>query len=198
MQTYILYTISKIETYQDRANLVAKNWGETKGRDKIQIILKQVKPKKPLVTLDQDGDKVINWQWFALNYPKGDYDGVIYQFTPYYRKKWGISENINGARDALQRQYPQFWVCCDAKAMAKGYKDLSEFERLLYHEHAHYDEDVDDMVGDKLTQDSVHTVDYKLKQIDKYHLLVDYRGQAIKQGVMRVTNAIIKLAKQYI
>lgn len=198
MTTYILYTTAPARTYQARADVVADAWSQTKGRGPVEIIVKQVRPKKPRLIKDNDGDTIIDWTWFATEFDAYPYDGAFFQFTPRQRKAWGITSSINGCRNRSNREYPQFWLCCDAKAMAKGYTDLGEFERLMYHEHAHYDEDVDDMVGDNLSQDSVHDVDYKLKQIDKYHLLVDYRGQALKHAVKKVMSAVVKFAKKYI
>lgn len=197
MKTYILYTTSRPATYQERADKIAAQWSKTRGRGEVEVVVMRVKPVKPRVVVDRDGDRVIDWTWFAQQYPN-THDGVIYHFTPYYRKRWGITESINGSRNANNRDFPQFWLCCDADAMARGYTDLGEFERLMYHEHAHYDEDQDDAVGNVLTQDSVHTVDYKLKQIQMYHLLVDYRGKALKEAVNKAVLAVIKFAKKYI
>ncbi len=197
MKTYILYTTSRPTTYQKRADAVATEWSKTKGRGEVEIVVTRVKPVKPKVVVDADGDRTIDWAWFSQQYPN-THDGVMYHFTPHYRKRWGITESINGSRNSANRDFPQFWVCCDADAMAKGYADLGEFERLMYHEHAHFDEDQDDTVGNVLTQDSVHIVDYRLKQIQTYHLLVDYRGKALKEAVNRVVNSVIKFAKKYI
>lgn len=198
MKTYILYTTSRIDTYQKRADAVAAEWSKTKGRGEVKIILERVKPKPPKIAKDLDGDSVIDWPWFNKIYLKKDYDGVIYHFTPHYRQLWKISEHINGSRNALNKEYPEFWICCDGIKMASGYEGLGEFERLLFHEHAHYDEDQDDAVGNILTQDSVHKTDYELKKIHLYHLLVDYRGKAIKEAVNNVIISVIKLAKKYI
>lgn len=198
MTTYILYTTATARTYQARTDVVAAEWSKTKGRGLVEVIVKQVRPKKPKLAKDSDGDTIIDWTWFTTEFPAYPYDGSFFQFTPRQRKAWGITSSINGCRNRDNRDYPQFWLCCDAKAMAKGYTDLGEFERLMYHEHAHYDEDVDDVVGDNLSQDTVHQVDYELKQIDKYHLLVDYRGKALKEAVNKAVLAVIKFAKKYI
>lgn len=197
MKTYILYTTSRPTAYQARADAIAAGWSKTKGRGEVEIVVTRVKPVKPRVVVDADGDRTIDWTWFSQQYPN-THDGVIYHFTPYYRKRWGISESVNGSRNSANRDFPQFWVCCDADATAKGYADLGEFERLMYHEHAHFDEDQDDTVGNVLTQDSVHTLDYKMKQIHLYHLLVDYRGKALKEAVDKAVLAVIKFAKKFI
>lgn len=197
MTTYILYTTSRPATYQKRADAIAAEWSKTKGRGDVEIVVIRVKPVKPKVLLDVDGDRTIDWVWFSEHY-LNTHDGVIYHFTPHYRKRWGISPSVNGSRNQNNRDYPQYWVCCDANAVAKGYGGLGEFERLMYHEHAHYDEDQDDAVGNVLTQDSVHTLDYKMKQIHLYHLLVDYRGKALKEAVNKAVLAVIKFAKKYI
>ena len=198
MKTYILYTTSSTTTYQKRATAVAAEWSKTKGRGDVQIVLQKVRPRQPKVITDSKGDRKIDWEWFEKVYPIGVYDGVIFQFTPYYRKKWKIKESINGSRNNQQRNFPQFWVCCDAGTVAKGYINLGEFERIMFHEHAHYDEDQDDTVGNVLTQDSVHKWDYELKKIHEYHLVVDYRGKAIKEAVNKVVVSVLKWAKQNI
>ncbi len=172
MKTYTLYTISRPATYQKRANAIASEWSKTKGRGEVKVVVVRVKPVKPKVMKDSEGDSIIDWSWFAQQYPH-THDGVIYQFTPTYRKRWRISKSVNGCRNKDNKEFPQFWICCDAKARAKGYDDLGEFERLMYHEHGHYDEDQDDTVGNVLTQESVHAVDYTLKKIQYYHLLVN-------------------------
>ena len=196
MKTYILYTTSRPAVYQNRATAVATALSETKGRGDVKIVVERVRPKQPKIVTDNDGDRRIDWKWFAIAYPKKDYDGVIAHFTPYYRKKWGIEQSINGSRNDKQRDWPQFWICCDAGQMANGYANLGQFERLVFHEHGHFDEDQDDAVGNVLTQDSVHKVDYELKQIQHYHLLVDYRGQAIKDALSKLVSDVIKIAKK--
>lgn len=178
MKVYTLYTTSRPATYQKRADAIAADWSRTKGRGEVEIVVVRVKLVKPKVIKDTDGDRVIDWDWFAKQYPN-THDGVIYQFTPASRRKWRIQATINGSRNPKQRAFPQFWICCDARAKAKGYDGLGEFERLMYHEHAHYDEDGDDTGGNVLTQTSVHDVDYKLKKIQYYHLLVDYSKKNI-------------------
>lgn len=195
---YILYTTSRPKWYQEQADIFAREISKTKGRGEVKITVVRKAVKTVKLSTDSDGDFIIDWKWFQATFPQYIYDGVIFHFTPTYRRKWNIDSSINGARNQSNRDYPEFWICCDQGEMAKGYDNLYEFLRLLFHEHAHYDEDVDDMVGDKLTQNTVHDVDYKLKQIHKYHLLVDYRGQAIKQGVMKVMTAVIQMAKKYI
>jgi len=197
MKTYILYTTSRPATYQKRADAVAAEWSKTKGRGRVEVVVTRVRPVKPKVAVDADGDRTIDWAWFREQYPN-THDGVVFHFTPYYRKRWGMTESVNGSRNQDNRDYPEYWICCDADAMAKGYTDLGEFERLMYHEHAHFDEDQDDTVGNVLTQDSVHTVDYKMKQIQVYHLLVDYRGKAFKETVNKAIIEVIKFAKKYI
>lgn len=198
MKIYILYTTSRPAVYKDRAMAVAKAWSQTKGRGDVEIVVERIRPKQPKIITDKDGDRTIDWDWFTDTYSKKEYDGVILHFTPYYRKKWGIKQSINGYRNEKQREWPQFWICCDSDQIAKGYKNLGEFERLMFHEHGHFDEDQDDAVGNVLTQDSVHKVDYELKEIHMYHLLVDYRGKAIKEAVNKVVTNVIKWAKKNI
>lgn len=195
---YILYTTSRPTWYQEQANLFASEISKTKGRGEVTITVVRKLPRAVRLAVDSDGDKILDWSWFKEALPRNDNDGVIFHFTPTYRKKWGIDSAINGARNQYNRDYPEFWVCCNPGTKAHGYDNLYEFLRLLFHEHGHYDEDVDDLVGDKLTQDTVHNVDYKLKQIHKYHLLVDYRGQSIKQGIMKLTSIVMKMAKKII
>lgn len=195
---YILYTTSTSNVVQPLVDVWAKEISKTKGRGEVIVTVVRKIPKNVERELDADKHWKFPWGWFATTFPRGEYDGVIFHFTPYYRRKWKLTESINGSRNTHNTVYPEFWVCASPTAWAKGYENVLEIHRILYHEQAHYDEDVDDAVGNVLTQDSVHTVDYILKQIDKYHLLVDYRGQALKHAVNKALVAVIKFAKKYI
>jgi hypothetical protein len=197
---YIFYTTSKSALVKQQADYFAKQISQTKGREEVEVEVVVKKPfKKVKTTKDNDGDTKFVWSWFRDNLPKKDYDGVIFHFTPYYRRLWGITESLNGVRNENNREHPEFWVCTDLDTKAKGYPDnITNFLRLLFHEHAHFDEDLDDEVGNVLTQMSVHKWDYELKQIHKYHLMVDYRGRAFKNKVNQIFNKVIKLAKQYV
>jgi hypothetical protein len=194
MKTYILYTTSKSAWIKEQAELFASEISKTKGRGEVRIEVVHRIPKRVPVQTDQKGHVKPVWGLFE----RDKYNGVIFHFTPYYRAKWGITATINGSRNDKNLAYPEFWVCADTYEMAKGYNDLSEFLRLLFHEHAHFDEDLDDAIGNVLTQESVHDVDYKLKKIHQYHYLVDYRGQALKEAVNQVMNDVIKLVKRFI
>lgn len=196
---YILYTTTKIsKKLRDEADIFASEISKTKGRgivtvDIVQKIPRGIVPVEP----DTDGDVRFTFDWFRQQFPKGDYDGVIFHFTPYYKRKWGMTYWVNGVRNKDNRDYPEFWVCCDLDEMADGY-DISKFLRLLFHEQAHFDEDLDDNLANILTQTSVHDMDYRLKKIHLYHYLVDYRGQNYKEQVNKVVNAVIKLVKKFI
>lgn len=202
---YIVYTTSQPSAVQPLVDAWAREISKTKGRGIVTVDVVRKVLRRPKIEEDTDGDLRFPWEYFTRVFPRGDYDGVIFHFTPYYRRKWDMSQNINGSRNQNNRQYPEFWVCSELDTKAKGYSGLFngyngllEIHRLLFHEQAHYDEDVDDEVGNVLTQDSVHTVDYKLRQIHKYHLLVDYRGREFKHKVNSVINDIMKLAKKFL
>jgi hypothetical protein len=194
MKHYILYTTSKSAWIKEQAEIFAAEISKTKGRGEVKIEVVHKIPKKIATRIDPKGQIKPVWGFF----PKDSYNGVIFHFTPYYRQKWRLAEAVNGTRNEDNLEYPEFFVCADTHVMAEGYEDLPEFLRLLFHEHAHFDEDLDDQLGNVLTQNSVHDMDYKLKQIHKYHYLVDYRGQALKEAVNKVMNDVIKLAKKFI
>lgn len=193
---YVLYTTFNSSRVQPLADAWAKEISKTKGRGEVTVKVVRRIPRSIKLELDHDKHWKFPWSWFTENFPRGDYDGVIFYFSPHLRSKWRITQTINGSRNHGNKKYPEFWICCDLSAKAKGYDDLLEIHRLLFHEHGHYDEDVDDNVGDKLNQDSVHEWDYKKKKIHEYHLSVDYRGQALKHEVDNVTTAVIKKAKE--
>ena len=117
-----------------------------------------------------------------------------------------MKETINGSRNGNNKDYPEFWLSCDTSPEpAEGYEYtvlsrfvVTEYLRLLFHEHAHFDEDLDDKVGNLLTQTSVHDFDYRLKKIHLFHYVVDYRGQDFKDKVNKILNKVIKLAKRFI
>lgn len=194
---YILYTThSQTKRIQSLVDWWAKQISETKGREEVTVQVSRRVPRTVTLELDADKHWKFKWSWFSQNFPVKDYDGVIFFFSPHWRRKWKITSTINGSRNPGNTKYPEFWICCDLPKKAKGYKDLLEIHRLLFHEHAHYDEDVDDNVGDTLKQDSVHEWDYKKKKIHEYHKQVDYRGQALKQKVNKAVKAVVNKVKK--
>lgn len=211
MKTYILYTTSKSKRVQEQADIFASEISKTKGRGEVKVKVIFKKATLPKMILRADGYYMPSWEWFNATFPRLDYDGVIFHFSTYYRSKWGIKGKkglIGGSRNPDSKDFPQFWVCDDLEETpAKGYETakiydtdmiVTDFLRKLFHEHAHYDEDVDDAVGDNLNQDSVHDTDYKLHQIHLYHYMVDYRGKELKEQVAKVVAAVFKLAKKFI
>lgn len=214
MKTYILYTTSKSTRVQEQADIFAGELSRTKGRGEVRIkVVTNKLPRPPKMVLRSDGYYMPSWEWFNASLPLLDYDGVIFHFSTYYRSKWGIKSPkkdtvIGGSRNSDNKDFPQFWVCDDlSPEPAKGYETakiydtdiiVTDFLRKLFHEHAHYDEDVDDTVGDNLNQDSVHDMDYKLHQIHLYHYMVDYRGKELKEQVAKVVSAVFKLVKKFI
>jgi len=220
MKTYILYTTSKSKRVQEQADIFASEISKTKGRGEVKIkVVTNKLPRPPKMILRPDGYYMPSWEWFNATLPRLDYDGVIFHFSTYYRSKWGIKSPKNtvvspkntvvgGSRNPDSKDFPQFWVCDDLSPKpADGYEKeriydtdivVTNFLRLLFHEHGHYDEDIDNTVGDILTQDSVHDTDYKLHQIHLYHYLIDYRGKDIKEQASKIVLAVIKLAKKFI
>jgi hypothetical protein len=201
---YILYTTSKSKRVQEQADIFAKEISKTKGRGEVTIKVVHKIPTKPQMELRNDGYYMPIWSWFRSNYNRDGYDVAIAHFSPIYRTKWGIKSPtgnlIGGSRNPNSKEYPEYWVCDDLSLKAAdGYPEwVNDFLRKLFHEQAHCDEDLDDNVGNILTQASVHDMDYKLKKIHLYHYLVDYRGKALKEKVNSIVNKVIKLAKQYI
>lgn len=208
MKTYILYTTSKSKRVQELADVFASNISQTRGRGDVVVEVKYIVPRSPYLFQDAQGAVRLSWDWFQSFFSREDYDGVIFHGSRYYQRKWGIRGDydektkkhkaLNGSKNGQNNDYPEFYFFCDLDEEAKGYDDLPEFLRLMYHEHGHFDEDLDNLVGNRLTQDSVHTVDYTLKQIQHYHLLIDYRGRALKERADAVLTAIIRFAKRII
>lgn len=195
---YVLYTTSQSAWIKEQADVFSAAISKTKGRGTVEIDVIPTRIRTVSTQGDQDGDVKPSWDWFKATFPQGEYDGVVFHFTPYYRRKWQISSHLGGARNAQNRVYPEFWVCADINAAAEGYDNLSDFLRIMFHEQAHFDEDLDDQLGNVLTQTSVHMMDYQMKQIHNYHLLIDYRGQALKAATNRIINNVLKFAKKYI
>lgn len=200
MKRYILYTTEAVSQVQTLADFFAADISKTEGRGEVSItVLHHVPYKKDVkIITDHDKHRVFDWRWFGSEFKKGHYEGVIFHFTPKYRSLWGITQSINGSRNKSNLEYPEFWLCCKLNAYAEGYERLPEFMRLMYHEHAHFDEDLDNSIGNKLTQNTVHDMDYKLKKIHLYHLLVDYRGKGFKETVAKIINRAVFLMKQYV
>ena len=212
MKTYILYTTSRSKEVQRQADIFAKEISQTKGRGDVQIEVKYFRPPFTIPTYKYWSDSrkedtvSIPWYWFLQQFDKKNYNGVIFHFLPSQRTRWGLSEKIAGRKHSENKEYPAFWICSDLSKLAyKGYEGkktlidgetITRFLRILFHEHGHFDEDLDNEVGNLLGQDSVHDTDYKLKEIHMYHYLVDYRGMAFKEAVNKLTVLVIKLANR--
>lgn len=198
MKKYIFYTTEEPNKVQPLVDIFAADISRTKGRGQVKIEVQHIIPRSVETVIDADGDSVLYWPWFRKTFPKRYYDGVMFHFTPYYRTQWGIEPTVNGSRNRENKDYPEYWICCSLTKKARGYENLLEFLRLNYHEHGHYDEDLDNNIGDFLTQNTVHDMDYTLKKIHLYHLLIDYRGQAFKETVNNVITRLIQLVKSYV
>lgn len=197
MKKYILYSTSKAKWFKEQADLFASEISKSKGRGDVVIVdMVRKIPKRVPLFIDKDNDAKPDWEWFEQTFSPEEYDGVIFHFTPYYRKKWGISNHLGGSSHTSNKDYVQFWVCADQGDMARGYEALSNFLRILFHEQAHFDENLDDEYNNILTQDSVHDFDYRLKKIHLYHYLVDYRGKTLQDKVNKILSEVIKLAKK--
>lgn len=192
---YIVYSTSRSYWFQEQANIAVQYLRQSKGREDLDIIVEYVRaPRNAQTIRDKDGDVRLNWDWLTHTFDKGDYDGVGFHFTDYYKRKWGLS--VRGSKNSLNKSYPQFFFSCD-KEIAPGYtENISNFVRLLIHEISHFDEDLDDNNGNALTQESVHVWDYEFKSIHHYPRFVDYRGYLLKRKVNRVINEVIDFVKR--
>lgn len=171
----ILYTTSNGSWVREYADRIQKRIPD------LEITTKFLLPRRVETIRDNDGDVRLNWDWFDQQFPLLNYDGVAFHFSTYYKRKWAIEPRLNGSKNTKNKIYPQFWFRADKGDLAYGYDNLTEFERLFYHELAHFEEDIDDNYGNKLSQDSVHKVDYELKQIHNYHLLVNRSLFGVKE-----------------
>lgn len=169
---------------------------KSKGRENLKIdVVHTNTPRKPQTTVDKDGDRRLNWDWFTQYFDKGDYDGVGFHFTDYYKDKWNLS--VRGSKNSLNKDYPQFFFACGKEEAPTGYPDsISNFVRLLIHEISHFDEDLDNELGDGLPQKSVHIWDYELKAIHFYPQFVDYRGYNIKKKVNKLVSDVINFVSK--
>lgn len=192
---YVLYSTSKSSWYQGQANLAALYLSKN-GR-KVEIEVRHVRPpRNPQMIIDSDGDRRFSWDWFTQYFPN-EHDGVGFHFTSYYKRKWGISPRINGSKNTMNKDYPEFWMCCE-KEEAYGYDLISNFVRLLIHEVSHFDEDLDNDYGNTLTQESVHRWDYELKSIHHYPKFVNYRAYRFRQKIAALTVKVVALAQAFI
>lgn len=191
MKVIPIFTTTSSSWYQEKADIVAKNLSTTKGREEIKFEVISIKaPKQPQIAPDKEGNMRISWDWMEYYFNTEGYDGLIFHFTPYYKKKWQLAPKINGSRYSQSIDRPVFWLCCE-KEGREGYKDLSNFERILYHEWGHYDEDLDMA----LPQESVHNMDYKLKAIDLHHKIVDLRPYNFNKKIQPLLEKIVYLMK---
>lgn len=186
-----LYSTSTSSWYQKEADKVAAIFSK---RVPMEIEMISIdRPKSVQTIVDSDGDTRLTWDWLRVRFPLPEgYDGVGFHFTSYYKDKWGI-RGLKGSKNSFNKEYPEFWFSSDKGDMAEGYEDLSDFARILLHELSHFFEDLDDEFGNKLMQESVHLVDYELKQIHLYPLLIDYRGWELKRKVAHLVTKVLNL-----
>lgn len=176
MKRYILYTTASVSKVQRVADDFAVRLMASPGRPTTTIEVRRKVPRGIRTQLTAKGKAVLAWDWFRSTFSKEKYDGVIFHFTPYYRRRWGLSTSVNGSRNPDERSYPEFWVCADLDAKAEGYPpEITELLRILLHEHSHFDEDQDDLLGNLLSQLSVHYLDYDRKLIHRYPELANYQ-----------------------
>lgn len=195
MLRYVLYSTTATPWYQEKADKAAWYLSQTPGREVKIDVIKVSPPRTPQTIVDQDGDTRFSWDWFTATFPKGNYDGVGFHFTPYYKRKWGLSHRINGTKHSQNKDYPEFWMCCE-KEDANGYEFLSNFERLFIHEVSHFDEDIDDKIGNVLTQESVHWWDYEYKSIQHYPRLVDYNSYNFRKKIAELITKVLLLIQK--
>ncbi len=165
-----IYTTEPITWFEKEAKEVEKAYSSVFP---ITFTFERIPEPKPVFAIDSKGDKVIDWIWFCEQFKD---KGAGFHFNKKLAKKWGIT--LGGQRNSNSKEFPQFWIAA-SKEKAEGY-DFSNFRRILFHEPAHFWEDQDDATGDKLVQSSVHNMDYKLKAIHKYHLLVDFEAYKMR------------------
>lgn len=199
---YIIYTTTKPSSIETHVKHWAKQLEKSKGRGKVEYDIVQKRVDSVDIIYSNKHWR-INWDWFTSRFPKGDYDGVIFHFTSYYKKKWQISSKLNGSMYE-NAGYPCFWICCNPNDKADDYEEaffivdkevvyVNEFLRLMFHEQAHFDENLDDLIGNQLKQESVHLLDYKAHAIHRYPELVDFRGYNIKILLEKVIRRLIEL-----
>jgi hypothetical protein len=191
----IVYTPSKSDWYQKEADKVAKIFKKKIPEFEIDIVYRNI-PKEAVTLVDSDGDTRPSWDWFTNTFPlPEDYDGVGVHLASFHYRRWDIN-GIRGSKNTINKDYPEFWFYAKRGEQAPGYEDLSQFARLLLHELSHFFEDLDDLYGDKLAQQSVHIADYNLKAIHMYPLLIDYRGYILKLQVSKIINRVINFARK--
>ena len=161
-----IYTTSKSKWYRDEAREVEKAYANFFP---LTFTFIDINEPTPVFKIDKDGDKVLDWDWFTKTFPAR---GACFHFNKKFARKWKIA--LGGQRNSYSKESPQFWVTADREG-TEGYT-FSNFRRLLFHESAHFWEDVDNEIGNALIQSSVHNFDYKLKQIHKYHELVNFKA----------------------
>lgn len=162
-----IYTTSKSDWYKNEATYVERAYAPyfPLTFDVVQIDV----PSDPQFVLYKNGDKGLDWKWVTKTFPKVA-DGVGFHFGPVTAKKWRIT--LGGQRNSENKVYPEFWMTCSTRK-AKWYP-FSSFIRILFHELAHFWEDVDNETGNTLNQVSVHYWDYDLKKIHEYHTHVNF------------------------
>jgi hypothetical protein len=112
---------------------------------------------------------------------------VGFHFSPYLKKKWGLSERINGTYHNNGGTL-DFWICTDDKKAA--HYEYSNMVRLLIHEISHGDARITGV------PDRTHIMDYNLHAVEHTPILIDYRQKNLEKEAMGLMQQLIAFLKE--
>lgn len=180
-QRAIIYTTSQGTWIHERLPFIIEKLNTSEGRTVEKIDVKTISaPSKPQTIRDKEGDVRFTWDWFDRTFQSDEYDVVVFHFTSYYKKKWGLSNKIKGTYHKDHGDYFDFWLCADKDEQSKNY-GLDEFTRVFLHEWLHGDSYMAGVPDSwkKTPREWVHHMDYNLKMIDTAHELISYKRYTI-------------------
>ena len=187
-----IYTTSPSQFFLKDLAFVREKLMQAKGREDVVFKVKTIGAPEfsSIMTIrDGDGDTRFAWDWFERKFvdPLPDkYNAVCFHFTPYYKKKYRLSERINGTYHNNGDGVLDFWIC-SKDVQARGYT-FSETTRLLLHELGHGDAR---WTGEH--NDKVHHFDYNLKSIHNFHKLIDYKKWNIQKKIVNILTQVVSL-----
>lgn len=187
----LIYTTTSSQFFKKDLNFVKECLMRAKGVEDVLFEIKTISaPENPLLIKDTEGDTRFAWDWFDQRFVvpvKGQYNAVAFHFTPYYKRKWGLSARINGSYHNDPDGVLDFWFSCYDK-QSLNY-DFSEAARIMIHEFSH---GFARWTGKN--NQLVHPYDYNFHTIHTFPEMVSFQDWNI---LKRIVNIITDFFKKY-
>lgn len=180
-----IYTTSRGSYLREGLDEARQYLTQTKGIDDVAFDVEVISPPTNIMTIGyyKNNKYYVRpvWDWFREKFHTDDtYDAIGWHFTPYYRKKWDLTESVNGMyyRNADDNTL-DFWLCTYSGKAARY--DFSEVCRLVLHElgghgYSHW-------TG---AEDNTHFFDYELNAIQRYPSTLSFHDWNIYKKIVTI------------